>query len=751
MKVLLIQPPHVGRQPQFFPLGLAYIASALMDSGCQVEILDIFASRYTEEEVIKQINQIDYDLVGINAFVTQYKYIKWLTEQIKKCKPSKKIIIGGSFPTSLPFFVLNNTKADICVIGEGEVTIRSIVENLDNLSIVKGIYFKDNAKIIENLPQPLIENLDGIKFPSYDIFPTQTYFEHISVLGVPNPKEPVINIITSRGCPYNCNFCFRSIKGYRLRSVDNIISEIKELKCRYNIKGVVFSDELAIYSKERAYQLCDRIKDLGIKWGCQGRVNVVDLKLLRYMKKCGCRWVGYGIESGSQKILDNMNKQVTVQQNEEAINNTVRAGMYPYVQIMFGYPGEDRETIQDTVDFFKRIHYIPPNPLTSYVDIKLTTPFPKTKLYKEAIEKKLIRDEKEYLMNLEMGCSLGCPVLVNFTAFSNKELLEIKKDMERQIAKNYFNYLLGHPGRLFKEMMIRFIFNIQTLKLYINKFGYRFVLKKIYLKMCTCKFFCPRWYLPWSFLVQPRWLAVNKERIELEIIEFCNLECVNCECSFKHAPSKEFMTNEQIKKFVNESINLNWNWKLIKIRGGEPTLHPELFQIINSLEIYKNFNPNCKFTILTNNFSAQTKEILSRMPAWILIESSEKKVEGGKLIGKVLHDSINIAPNDLLIYKFADFTKGCYRPAICGMQLSRLGYYPCALGVHISRIFGFEVGIKKLSNINEESFRKILNIICRFCGHYKQPSDQAVRNVISPSWKKAFKKYGEKKPRLSVY
>lgn len=244
---------------------------------------------------------------------------------------------------------------------------------------------------------------------------------------------------------------------------------------------------------------------------------------------------------------------------------------------------------------------------------------------------------------------------------------------------------------------------------------------------------------------------LSRDIIELEIIEFCNLKCVNCECSFEHAPSSELMTAQQIKKFVDESINLHWYWKMIKIRGGEPTLHPEIFRIIEILKLYKDFDPDCKFAILTNNFSDYTKRILSCLPAWVSVISSEKKAKGGKIFGNTPHDSINKAPVDLLIYKFADFTKGCYRPMRCGIQLSRYGYYPCAMGSHISRIFGFDIAVKSLSLVKEEAFARILSIICKYCGHYKQPEGIAAKSVISRSWKKAFKQYNKEKPKITLY
>ncbi len=260
-----------------------------------------------------------------------------------------------------------------------------------------------------------------------------------------------------------------------------------------------------------------------------------------------------------------------------------------------------------------------------------------------------------------------------------------------------------------------------------------------------------RWWLPWCFLNQRRWPVLNRDIIELEIIEFCNLKCLNCECSFEHAPSSELMTAQQIKKFVDESINLHWRWKMIKLRGGEPTLHPEILRIIEILKLYRDFNPDCEFAILTNNFSDYTKRILSKMPQWIQVISSEKRIQGGRIIGNTSHDSINKAPVDLLIYKFADFTKGCYRPIKCGMQLSRYGYYPCAMGAHISRIFGFDIALKSISLVKEDAFTRILSIICKYCGHYKQPEEAAVTSAISGSWKKAFRQYNKEKPKITLY
>jgi radical SAM superfamily enzyme YgiQ (UPF0313 family) len=443
MKVLLIQPPHAGREPSLFPLGLGYIARALQDIGCEVAVFDIHAHHYSHEEVVEQIGKLSYDAAGISAFSTQYSYVKWLTAELKKHHPGK-IIMGGPLPTYNPVMVLEKTEADICVISEGDITIKSLMENIANPEKVPGIFFRQGGRIVSNPPQKYVEDLDSIPFPPYDIFPMDIYFQHMTLFGRLTRKT--INMVTSRGCPYRCNFCSRTFGGVRLRSVDNIITEISQLKEQYGVDSVYFDDELLVVSKKRVHELCDKIQRLGILWGCQGRSNIVDLDLLQRMKSAGCVSVGYGVESGSQKILDNMNKHATVEENERAINNTLKAGLVPVVQMIYGYPGEDKNTIRETVNFFHRVHYSPPTP-DGKANFNLIAPLPGSPLYEETLKKGLIKDEEEYLLKIETGYNPGSPVMINFTQFTNAELLDLKTSMEQDIYRNYQRFLKRHPWK----------------------------------------------------------------------------------------------------------------------------------------------------------------------------------------------------------------------------------------------------------------------------------------------------------------
>lgn len=479
MKILLIQPPHSGRRPDLVPLGLCYIADSILEAGHNVSVLDIYAMGYSEDAVIKLMPALDADVFAIGAFSTQYRYVKWLIAKLREYHGNKSVIIGGPLASFNAELVIRNAGADICVFGEGDITIKNILNNLDNLDNVKGICFRqNNGNIRRNPPQDELADVDIKRFPPYGLFPLDIYFRHMHVWGVNSKRARTINMITARGCPYECNFCSRVFKKTRLRSIGNIAKEIAQLKERYSITGIVFCDELAVVSKSRAYELCDIMKGFGLEWGCQGRVNIVDTSLLRHMKRCGCRYVGYGVESGSQKILNLMNKRSEVSQNEKAIIETTKAGMYPVVQMIFGYPGEDVSTINETIDFFKRAGYSPPTPF-SEPELSLITPLPGTSLYDTACKKGFITNEEEYLLNIEHGYQKGCPVLVNFTEFDNSTLLRLKKDTENQIYFNYIRFLKKHPLRYFRFIFTRIIWRLQGLWFLIETEGYLAAFRKV--------------------------------------------------------------------------------------------------------------------------------------------------------------------------------------------------------------------------------------------------------------------------------
>lgn len=443
--MLLIQPPHYfeghSRTPDEFPLGLGYIAKKLLMEGHEVQILDIWAHQYGNAEVLREIGRKSFDMVGMTGFCTQYNYVKWLASEIKRKNRKCRIILGGPLATMSTRIALEHTAIDACVMGEGEETIAGYMDNHERPRKVKGIAFRDKSsgKIIFNQPREPVKDIDAIGFPAWDLFPMQIYLENS---GIFNPRYSYLramNMILGRGCPYSCNFCSKLFSGIRLRSIDRVVEEIKELKRRYGIKAILFDDELALVNKKRAYELCDALEPLKVKWQCQGRVNVVDRDILKRAKKAGCVTVGYGIESGSQKILDSMNKCATVEQAARALKDTINTGITPFVQMIFGYPGESRETLDETIEFFRRIPW--------KCEFSVLTALPNTRVYDDAVKSGRIKDEEKYLTSLEAGYDTDQTYksFINFTKILDSEFFELKDRTEKIIEMNFFRQAMKHP------------------------------------------------------------------------------------------------------------------------------------------------------------------------------------------------------------------------------------------------------------------------------------------------------------------
>lgn len=450
MKVLFINPPiREWAKPNVLPLGLAYLSSVLMAAGHEVEVMDINAYRWSAGEVEEKIRNADYDVAGIGAIVTVYRYVKWLASTLKKHHPRKPVMVGGSVGTSVPHIILGKTEADIVCIGEGEITIVEIMKALENgkdLSSVEGIWFKDKRGALHDTGKRApIRDLDVLPLPAWDLFPMDIYLKN--PVGAPNRNKWIdggsnksvltMNISGTRGCPYQCTYCYHDFMGhkYRNRSPKNMVNEIRVLKERYGVEYVHFVDDEFCLKKEMVFEFCDLMKkEFGgsVTWGCSGRVNLMTEGLVAAMVDAGCVAIGYGIESGSQRMLDVMKKGATVAQAKEAIKLTKKYLGWADCSFMIGTPGEDRETVKETVDFCKELDLAPEV-------IFFMTPYPGTELYRKALDEGRITDEEEYILGLG---EQGEKVRVNFSGLSDKELFEVQEKMIKEL--NAWNKI-KHP------------------------------------------------------------------------------------------------------------------------------------------------------------------------------------------------------------------------------------------------------------------------------------------------------------------
>lgn len=459
-KILLVHPPHYNVEESniktvssSLPLGLAYIAAVLHKAGYGVEVLDIHALELDRDEVMDRLKDYDCDVVGINAFSTQWNYVKWLILYIKE-DIGARVVVGGPLATNSPHMTILKTAVDVCVIGEGEDTMLDLLANWDNMGRVDGVVYRDNGNVVQTRPRKQIENIESIPYPMYDLFPMDIYLNRTHLYN--DFSEPTINYIGSRGCPYRCTFCSRTFKSIRLKSIDYIIDELKFIRSKFGVRRIRFHDELFVVNKTRTMELVRKMESLNIIWNCQGRINTVDYELLKEMKKSGCISIGFGIESGSAKILKAMKKGITVEQIEKSMKDAIRAGLQIKVQLMFGYPGDDEDTLRETINLFARIG-------NAGREMRIVTPLPGTELYDWAIKNCLIKDEEKYLENLTLGYKRGSPVLIKLTKFEPEELLKMVKDTQEQMIKNYRKFLLKHPMFLSRRMIEKIKYKMKTM------------------------------------------------------------------------------------------------------------------------------------------------------------------------------------------------------------------------------------------------------------------------------------------------
>ena len=373
MKVVLINPP--GKSSFLTPpLGLMYVASSLKKAGKTPRILDFMLDDFKEDFLFENIKDAKY--IGISAVTPLIHSAISLASLIKKRFPEKKIILGGPHASLLPKETLEKGKCiDYIIKGEGEERIVSLIDYLEGRKVeLDGVVFSRGEKIIDLPITGLIENLDAIPFPDRSLIPFERYSDKLN-----SRRKPACTMITSRGCPFWCIYCSKPIFGntVRQRSPENIIEEIKYLKEKYNVKEIIFYDDSFTINREHTIRLCQMIIDrnMDISFKCETRVNLVDKDLLLLMKKAGCYLMGYGIESGSQRVLDILKKNTTIEQIKEAVKTTKQAGIEVLGYFMMGIPGETEEDIKETINFSRQLDL-------DYAQFSIATAFPGTELYK---------------------------------------------------------------------------------------------------------------------------------------------------------------------------------------------------------------------------------------------------------------------------------------------------------------------------------------------------------------------------------
>lgn len=428
MKLLLIQPPNFNKlfceYPDRFhdeagfypPLGLMYIASYLHKySHHTVFILDTLAERLNYEAISDEIKNHNPDIVGISVtsftLVDAYK----IANIVKQVNSEIIVIMGGPHLTIYPEETLSLPCVDIVVIGEGEVASKELldrIEKRESLEGLSGIGYKRDGKIYLNKNRLTIENLDILPFPDRKLTPYKKYYSIFSTNGIST------NIMTSRGCPYGCTFCFHeSGRRFRARSAKNVVDEIEECS-QMGINEIFIFDETFTINKRRVLDICNEInrRNLCISFDMRTRADIINEELLISLKRAGCKRIQYGVESGSQRILDIMKKGITLDEVRKAFSLTKKIGIDTYADFMLGYPTETKEEMFRTISFAIELD-------PDFVQFSITTLYPGTKLYQMAFEKGILVNDFWKEFSRQPYKRVDPPLWVEY--YSRDELLNI--------------------------------------------------------------------------------------------------------------------------------------------------------------------------------------------------------------------------------------------------------------------------------------------------------------------------------------
>lgn len=399
-RVLLIAPPiykeeYAARGSSHTlsilpPLGLAYIAAYLRKHDHYCEILDGMAVPYGIDDIVKKAS--GFDVVGITAVSTVALRVNQLLKAFKDNSIKAPVIVGGPHATVLPESCLRHG-ADYVVLGEGEITMLELVNALEagkNTDGIEGIAFMREGVMIRNKRGEMAENLDEIPMPARDLLPMERYRCSIAR----TKKLPSHSILTSRGCPGTCSFCNKSISGTRVRyfSVGRIVEEFFLLRDRYGAEDVAVMDDNFVSEPHVVHSVCDELirRKFGKTWSVEARIDAVDEDVLKHLKAAGCDFIAYGIESGTQKMLDRMKKRITLDQIRSVIKMTKDVGINIRGYFMMGMPGETLDDMEQTISFAKELDI-------DVASFSLFVPFPGTLDYRRALESGTFTDPEYFL------------------------------------------------------------------------------------------------------------------------------------------------------------------------------------------------------------------------------------------------------------------------------------------------------------------------------------------------------------------
>ncbi len=414
-------------------LGILYVAAALRKSlGIEVRIIESDADGLTLDDLEGIIRLETPDIIGFSVLTFNLLNCMEVSRLIRSCSPATKICYGGWHPTLYPRETLELESVDFIVIGEGETSFPELVEVFlkkkdpteYDLVKIRGIGFKtENGEIEITPPRRALRHLDELPFPAYDLVSTRKYSNLLAC------TDLSVVIMTSRGCPRRCVFCDMRKTPYRFRSPSNIMEEIL-FWVKKGVKEFFIQDDNFTISRRRTIEFCKLLieADLGIVYKISSRVDYLDDEIMGYLKKSGCYSIYFGVESGSQRVLDSLQKGITVDQIREVFNIARKHGIDRCAYIMIGCPLEDEEDMAMTVRLAKEIR-------PEHLHCSICTPMPKTYLYDKLMEDGVIT--KDYWLDFAKNPDPSFKTPFASQLYRSEELRRMQEKLQKQLSLNF--------------------------------------------------------------------------------------------------------------------------------------------------------------------------------------------------------------------------------------------------------------------------------------------------------------------------
>jgi anaerobic magnesium-protoporphyrin IX monomethyl ester cyclase len=429
------------RQGVLPPLGLAYIASSLEKAGHEVDLIDSVALTLSVEEVSARLQKFDPTVVGITAMTPT---IHGALEAASIAKSQNRLtVIGGVHMSIYPRETLSFDSVDFGIVGEGEETIVEFIEALEtgqSYENIEGLCYKKSDGSVSVGAARIVQDITSLPFPSYHLMPMDRYS---SIIGM----TPVSTMMGSRGCPYQCGFCFKtpSDKKYRTRSAEDIVNEIEFLKGNYQVKEIMFYDD--IMPPKQAENLSNELiqRNVKIKWQTPERVNLVNPDLLKLMAKSGCHILRFGVEQGDPEMMAFVEKKTTIDKVQASFDAARKAGIDTFAYFIVGYVNETPRTMQATIDLAIKL-----NP--RYVMFTKAVPLPNTPLMQQSVAANLV--DPEYWRKYTLG-------------EQQEQMPSLVPDAEKWVKKAYQSFYL-RPSKI-TDQLLR-IRSFDDLKKNINGF-----------------------------------------------------------------------------------------------------------------------------------------------------------------------------------------------------------------------------------------------------------------------------------------